>query len=338
MSQPPIAPAMALVQLASGHWISQSIYVVAKLGIADLLKDGAKSCEEMAIATKTHSRSLYRVLRALASLGLFMETEPQSFTITPLGHYLRSDIDNSMRDMVITLNEEHYRAWGELLYSVQTGEVAFDKIYGQNVWEFFHHNPESGKVFDRAMTNFSSVEIPAIVSAYDFSNYQTIVDVAGGRGTLLTTILEGYPHLKGILFDQGSVIEGVEETLAKSPAGDRLQLVKGDFFTAVPPNGDLYLLKHIIHDWGEEQSSLILQRCREGINSGGKVLILEQVIPPGNDPFIGKLLDLNMLVMCPGGCERTREEYELLLGKSGFKLERIIPTTEAISIIEATAS
>jgi hypothetical protein len=308
--------------------------VAAKLGIADLLKDSPKSCSELATATGTNARSLYRVLRALASLGVFAETEPNHFTLTPLAACLKSDVPNSVRAFVIMLGEEHYRAWGEFMHSVQTGGSSFEHVYGMNVFEYYAQNPEPAKIFDESMTNFSVIESAAIASSYDFSSIQTLVDVAGGEGLLIASILKSNPTLKGILFDQPYVIERGKPFLAAEGVSERCQLIAGNFFESVPEGGDAYILKHIIHDWDDERAIAILKQCHKVMPENGKVLLAEQVIPPGNEPFMGKLLDLNMLVMAPGGCERTEAEYRALFEKAGFKLTRIVPTQEEVSIIE----
>lgn len=327
-------PQLAVLQMASGYWVSQSIYVAAKLGIADLLKDSPKSCDELATATGTNAQALYRVLRALASVGVFAETQLKHFTLTPLAACLQSDVPGSFRAFVIMLGEEHYRAWGDLMHGVQTGGSPFEHVYGMNVFEYYAQNAEPAKIFDEAMTNGSVLESAAIAASYDFSSIQTLVDVAGGQGLLIASILKSNPTLKGVLFDQPSVIERAKPFLEGEGVLERCQLTVGDFFESVPEGGDAYILKHIIHDWNDERAIAILKQCHKVMPANGKILVAEQVIPPGNEPFMGKLLDLNMLVMAPGGCERTEAEYRLLFEKAGFKLTRIVPTQEEMSIIE----
>ena len=327
-------PQFAVLQMASGYWVSRSIYVAAKLGIADLLKDSPKSCDELAIATGTHAPSLYRVLRALASLGVFAETQPNHFTLTPLAACLQSDVPNSFRAFVIMLGEEQYRAWGEFMHSVQTGGSSFEHIYGMNLYEYLAQNPESAKIFDESMTNFSAIESGAIAASYDFSSIQTLVDIAGGQGLLIASILKSNPTLKGVLFDLPHVIERAKRFLEAEGVLERCQLAAGNFFESVPEGGDAYILKYIIHDWDDEKAIAILKQCHKVMPANGKILVAEQVIPPGNKPFMGKLLDLQMLVMTSGGCERTEAEYRALFEKAGFKLTRIVPTQDEISIIE----
>ncbi len=212
------------IQMALGNWVSQSIYAAAKLGIADLLKDGAKSCEELASATQTHERSLYRLLRALASVGIFAETEPGYFTLTLLANYLQSDVPDSLKAIAIMNGAEQYRSWGDLMYSLQTGESAFERLYGMNLFEYYAQNPEAAKIFNQAMTSLSALENASVVSDYDFSNIQTLVDVAGGHGKLLTDILKANPKIKGILFDQPSVIAGATSLIEEAGVSDRCEL------------------------------------------------------------------------------------------------------------------
>jgi hypothetical protein len=327
-------PQLAVLQMASGYWVSRSIYVAAKLGIADLLKDSPKSCDELATATGTNAPSLYRVLRALASLGVFAETQPNHFTLTPLAACLQSDTPNSVRACVILQGEEHYQAWGEFMHSVQTGGSSFEHIYGMNLFEYLAQNPESAKIFDESMTNLSVSQSATIAASYDFSSIQTLVDVAGGEGLLIASILKSNPTLKGVLFDRPHVIEKAKRFLEAEGLLERCQLAAGNFFESVPEGGDAYILKYIIHDWDDERAIAILKQCHNVMPANGKILVAEQVIPPGNEPFMGKLLDLNMLAVLPGGRERTEAEYRALFEKAGFKLTRIVPTQDEMSIIE----
>ncbi len=327
-------PQLAVLQMASGYWVSRSIYVAAKLGIADLLKDSPKSCDELATATGTNAPSLYRVLRALASLGVFAETQPNHFTLTPLAACLQSDVPNSFRAFVILLGEEHYQAWGEFMHSVQTGGSSFEHIYGMNLFEYYAQNPESAKIFDESMTNASAIESAAIAASYDFSSIQTLVDVAGGEGLLIASILKSNPTLKGVLFDRPYVIERAKRFLEAEGLLERCQQAAGNFFESVPEGGDAYILKYIIHDWDDERAIAILKQCHKVMPDNGKLLVVEKVIPPGNQPSISKFFDLHMLVMTPGGRERTEAEYRALFEKAGFQLTRIVPTQREVSIIE----
>ncbi|MFZ9736913.1 MAG: methyltransferase [Prochlorotrichaceae cyanobacterium] len=330
-----LPPHVQLLQMLSGYWVSQCLSVVAKLGVADHLASGAQSCEILAQLTDTHEPSLYRVLRALASVGIFTETQPRTFALTPLSEYLRGDVPLSQRSTAIMLGEkEHYESWSELLYSVQTGQQAFKKRFGVEVFDYFAQHPEAAKVFEQSMNDFSRPETAAILDAYDFSGFKTIVDVGGGYGEMLATILQHTPQAQGILFDEAYVIQDCLPTLASHGVADRCQAVEGSFFEFVPPGGDAYLLKHILHDWDDESCLKILSHCRTNLAPNGKLLVCEAVIPPGDQPSGAKFLDINMLVMCHGGKERTQEEFETLFSQAGFTLSRIVSTREDICVVE----
>jgi len=323
------------MQMIMGYWVSQSIYAAAKLGIADHLASGEKSYKDLAVATDTNEQSLYRLLRALASVGIFAETPVGKFAMTPLSAFLQSDTPSSLRDVSIMMGDrEHYGSWGNILHAVKTGESGFEQLFGMNVFEYYAQNPEPADIFDRAMTSFSSIENAAVSLDYDFSSIRTLVDVAGGHGSLLTSILQANPSMSGILFDVPDVIERAKAHMATSGVSDRCKLSSGSFFESVPGGADAYILKHIIHDWDDERAAAILKQCHRAMVDNGRVLVVEQVIPPGNDPFVGKLLDVNMLVMCPGGKERTSEEFRDLFAKSGFKMTRIVPTQGIVSVVE----
>ncbi|NEO52361.1 MAG: methyltransferase [Okeania sp. SIO3B5] len=324
-----------LLEAIRGYRISQCIYIAAKLGIADLLKDGEQHCDVLATVTNTNKDAIYRLLRALASVGIFAETQPHYFQLTPLAAYLQSDVPNSLKAYAIMLGEEHYQAWGSIMYSIQTGENAFENLYGMNFYEFFKQNSASAKTFDQAMTDLSGVVNVSILAAYNFSSIGKLVDVGGGNGKLLSSILEAYPTMTGVLFDQPDVIDRASDLLKTIGLSNSLQLAKGDFFKTVPVGGDAYMLKHIIHNWGDEEAIAILQNCYQAMRDRGVLLLMEIVIPPGNEPCTGKFMDINMLTICPGGRERTETEYRNLLKKAGFKLTKIVPTESEISIIEA---
>jgi hypothetical protein len=326
-------PQKVILQMATGYWVSQALYVAAKLGIADLLKSGSKSCSELASSAGVHAQLLYRVMRALASVGVFAEKEQGYFTLTPLAACLQSDIPGSMRALVIMWGEEHYQGWRDILYSLRTGENAFEHLYGMPLFQYYAQNPEAGKIFDQAMTSISSVENAAITASYDFSGFSKLVDVGGGNGSLLTSILKDNPTMQGVLFDQGSVI-AAKNLIEAEGASKRCELVAGDFFEAVPSGGEAYILKYILHNWDNERAIAILKNCHRAMVENGKILAIEQVIPPGNEPSLGKLLDLHMLVMFPGGCERTENEYQALFEASGFQLTKIVPTNADVSVIE----
>lgn len=330
----PVPPEVFLTQLAFGALMSQALYVAAKLGIADLLADEPQPVDKLAASTGTHERSLYRVLRSLSSAGVFQEVEPKVFALTPLADPLRTDAPASIRNGVIFMGEEwHWRVWGNLLHSVKTGEAAWKQTHGAEVFDYFPKNPEQAEIFNRAMTDMSVATAPAIIEAYDFSGFKTIADIAGGHGFLLAQILKATPNLSGILFDMPHVIAGAGEMLEREGVAARVEKVAGDFFASVP-SADAYIMKHIIHDWSDERSITILKNINASMKPGGKVLIVEVVVPEGNEPHYSKLLDLEMLAS-PGGVERTKKEYDELLAQAGLRLTRIIPTKSPFSIVEA---
>ncbi len=329
-----IPPALQMLQLISGFWVSRCVYVLAKLGIPDLLKDGPKSAAELASATGAHAPSLFRVLRALAAVDVLTQTSADRFGNTPLSETLRSDVPGSLRAFAMTeLGEEHYPAWGELMHSVRTGGIAFDQAFGEPVWEFFAKNPENAKIFNDAMSGMTTQAETALHAAYDFEGIDTIMDVGGGHGGLITSILKRNPDIRGILFDAPQVVEGAQAKLAASGVADRVRLVGGDFFKSVPEGADAITMKWIIHDWNDEQSVAIMKNCHRALPANGKLILIEAVVPPGGEMHFAKFMDLNMLVMT-GGRERTEEEFRRLYEAAGFRLTRIVPTESPFSIIE----
>lgn len=331
-SRPPEA---FLTELAFGALMTQALYVAAKLGLADLLSGGPQTVQALAAATETDERALYRVLRSLASVGVFEEREPKVFALTRLGQPLRSDVPNSMRNGVIFMGEEwHWNVWGNLFHSVKTGNSAWSHVHKVEVFDYFAANPEQAEIFNRAMTDLSVGNAPAVLEAYDFSGIRTLADIAGGHGYLLAQVLKAHPGMKGILFDVAPVINGSAALLEGEGIAHRVSKVAGDFFSSVPEGADAYMMKHIIHDWDDERATGILRNINAAMTDDGKVLIVETVVPEGNEPHYSKLLDLEMLVS-PGGVERTATEYGELLSAAGLRLTRIIPTQSPFSIIEA---
>ena len=326
-------PQAVLFQMGMAAMISEALGVAAELGIADSLSDGPKTSAELATAASAHEPSLFRILRSLASVGVFAETSVRTFVNTPLSEPMRSDVPGSMRTgLRFMARPWHFAAWGNMLHSALTGETASKKTFGQEIFEWFAANPEEGELFNQAMTSMSAGAAPAIVQAYDFSDIDTLADIAGGHGYLLSQILKANPSMKGILFDLDHVIAGAGELLEREGVADRVQTVSGDFFKEVPP-ADAYLMKHIIHDWDDQRAIMIMQSIHRAMQGNGKLLIVEMIVPEGNDPHPSKLLDLEMLTL-PGGIERTEREYEQLLEKAGFRLSRTIPTASPSSIIE----
>lgn len=327
-------PEAVLSQMLFGALMQQSVCVAARLGIADLLAKEPQTASELSAATGTDEPSLYRLLRTLASAGIFAENAARQFDLTPLASLLRSDAPNSMRDFAVMMGERWlWDNWGELMHCVKTGGTAQEKAHGMGSFEFFTRNAEAGRVFNRAMTNLSRSVVPALVQGYDFSQIDRLVDVAGGHGLLLAGILNANPRMHGVLFDLPPVIGGAGDLLESESVLDRVELVPGDFFQSVPAGADAYVMKHIIHDWDDECSTKILRNIRAAMNDGGRVLIVEMVVPDGNDPSPSKIMDIQMLVM-EGGRERTEIEYRKLLEASGFRLTRTVPTRSPFSVIE----
>jgi precorrin-6B methylase 2 len=324
----------ALLDLVNGFRVSQAIHVAATLGIADLLKNGARSSDDLAEATGTHAGSLYRLLRALASIGVFREDADQRFALTPFSDCLQSDAPEPVGQWAVYIGQpEYWQAWGHLLDSVRTGEHAFRHAHGMNTWEYYARNPEAGAAFDRAMTSRSRRQANVVLKACDFGRFACVVDVGGGHGALLAEILAKHQAIRAVLFDQPHVVAGAEQLLRAFGVADRCQVVGGDFFEAVPSGGDAYVLKFILHDWEDEQATAILQTCRRAIAPTGRLLVIESEISPPNEGATDKFLDLTMLVHT-GGRERTREEWVALFATAGFRLVSATPTEAQVSIIE----
>jgi hypothetical protein len=322
-----------LDRMITGYWVSQAIYAAAKFGIADLLKGGPQTVGELARATSTDPDALYRLLRALASVGIFAEGASRRFSLTPLAEPLRSDAAGSKHALALMSGDEQFRAWAEVDYSIRTGKPAFDKIFGKPAFDYLGEHPDKARTFDAAMVGIHGRESGAVLEAYDFSGVGVVADVGGGNGSQLAEILGKHPRMRGILFDLPHVIERARERMRAAGLLDRCELVPGSFFDAVPEGADAYVLRHIIHDWDEERCLSILRNCRRAMPAAGRLLVIESVIPPGNGPFHGKFLDLHMLLV-PGGKERTEAEYRALFDAASFELARVVPTGTEVSIVE----
>ncbi len=331
---PAAPPAATLLNMMTGYMISQSIYVAAKLGVADLVQNGPVRYETLAAISECHAPSVYRLLRALASVGVFTETSPGCFGLTPLAGLLRAAAPDSMRALAMVYNEESYRAWGDMLYAVQTGRPAFDRVYGVPAFEYFGTHPEANAVFNAAMIDWTKRVAGAVVGASDFSGLGTVVDVGGGHGALLTEILRSHRKARGILFDQPHVVADAGAFLQTSGVSDRCTSVGGDFFEEVPAGGDAYVLAQILHDWDDEQDLAILSRCRAAMSGRARLLVVEIVLPETEEPNFGKWLDLHMLAVTRGR-ERTATEYGDLLGRAGFTVTSVVPTDTGTSVVEA---
>src|SRR5258705_3096442 len=329
-------PASArLMEMIFGFALSRAISVAAQFGIADLLKDSPKSPDELAQAIGVHSRSLYRMLRGLAGAGIFVEGADGRFSLTPLSEPLCSDAPESLRAFAALMADKvNFETWAELPYSIENCKPVIPHTFGMPWFAWLEQNPTEGKAFHDAMTSLSLGAVAAVLSAYDFSGINKLVDVGGGHGRLLTSILSKYPNMTGVLYDEPTVITGARNVFAAHGVADRCEAVGGNFFQSAPAGGDAYILKHIIHDWSDEDCLMILGHCRSGMKAGGKVLIVEMVIPERNVPAVSKFLDLEMLLFLTG-CERTEPEYRALLDGAGFDLTRIVPTPSAYSAMEA---
>ena len=317
-------PATTLHRLVTGYQVSQAIHVAATLGIADLLADASRTGDELAALTNTHPPTLYRLLRALASIEVLHELDGRRFELTPLGEPLRSDVPGSMVDLAAYMGRPYrLQAWGGLLHSVRTGENAFRHVYGTDVWTYRSTRPDESAIFDRAMTSLSRGATAALLAAVDFGGFRTVVDVGGGNGALLAAILAAHSHVQGVLFDQPHVVSGATTLLEHAGVADRCRTVGGSFFESVPEHADAYVLRAVIHDWDDAASIRILTAVRHALADDGRVLIVEYMIAPPNEGREAKFSDLNMLVG-PGGRERTREEFAALLDASGLRLARVI--------------
>jgi hypothetical protein len=330
------SPVQQIMQVATGYMASSALYVAVALKVADHLASGAKTADDLARATGTQADALYRVLRLLASMGVFHEEGPRRFGLTPAAELLRSDAEGSLRGMALFLPDPlHFRVYANLMDSVRTGRPAAETTLGMPVFEYLAQHPDYSEVFNDAMTALSAPVAGAAIEAYDFSQYRLIVDVAGGHGEVLTSILEACPDTRGVLAEVGHVVEGARRRIARAGLSDRCEAVECDFFKAVPSGGDAYVMKHIIHDWDDARASVILQNIGTAMGSRhGTVILLESVIQSGPGPDLGKSIDIEMLLW-PGGRERTAEEFMTLFDGSGFELTKIVPTKSPLSVIEA---
>ncbi len=313
--------------------VTAGLQEVLKADIADKLNAGPKPVAELAKASGLHEDALYRVLRALASVGVFTETAPRTFANTALSEPLRHDA-GPLRGMIAFLSDPlHLRSYAHFDHCVRTGETLCQPALGMPIWDYFGANVAEARLFDDAMTAFSASVIPAVLATYDFSGIGTLVDVAGGHGFVLTSILEKYPPMRGVLFDMERVCVGARERIRKLGMEARVRVESGDFFKAIPA-GDAIIMKHIIHDWADAEARKILESCHRALPANGKVILLETVLQPGNGPDLGKWIDLEMLAF-PGGRERTEGEFGALFASAGFKLTRVVPNQSPLATVEA---
>jgi hypothetical protein len=332
------AAVQLLNQVALGYIVSAALNVALELGIADRLANGPRTAEDLAKEASVNEDGLYRVLRALASAGIFEEQAARTFALnTPARMLMRGPA--SLHDLGLWMTDPfHFRVYAEMLHSVTTGQPAVEKVTGMPVFEYFARDPRLSAVFNNAMTSWSGPTVAAALKAYDFSGIRVLVDVAGGHGFVLASVLRQYPAMRGVLFDLEHVITGAAPVVEAAGVSDRVQMASGDFFESVPA-GDAYIMKNIIHDWDDERAVVILRNIRTAMTrpADGRVILLEAVIPPGNQPDFGKLIDLEMLLM-PGGRERTADEFASIFERAGFRLARIVPTESPLSVIEARVS
>mgnify|MGYP000885102541 CR=1 FL=1 len=323
-----------LLELTHGYRVSQAIHVIVALGIPDLLRDRRLSCRELAARSDSEPRALYRLLRALAAAGLVREEEGESFSLTSVGKHLRSDVPSSRAAWVENaLRPLNWHAWGHLLHSIKTGETAFEHVHGEDIWSFRSRSAEDSAVFDLAMREGSRRVGAELLASYDFAQFEHIVDVGGGDGTLLATLLAGCSEIRGTLFDQAHVVANAPEVLRRARIDGRCGIVAGSFFDAVPNGADAYLLKFILHDWGDDHCARILANCRRAMVGRARLLIVERLLAPPNQGLDGKLSDLNMMVNV-GGQERSQAEFATLLQRSGLVLCRAIGLPAGLSVLD----
>jgi len=329
-------PAEQVLQIAMGYMASSALYLAIALNVPDELASGPKDVAALARACGANEDALYRILRLLASMGVFVEQSPRRFALTPAADLLRKDVPGSLRGMAVFLPDPvHFRVYGDLMHSVMTGQPAVDKALGMPVFEYLSKHPDYSQVFNDAMTALSAPVAGAAIEAYDFSTIGTLVDVAGGHGEVLMSILKACPNVRGILADVGHVIEGAKPRIAAAGLSSRCDAAAIDFFKSVPPGGDAYIMKHIIHDWDDERASLILRNIATAMGAKrGKVILLEMVLRGAGEPDLGKLLDIEMLAM-PGGRERSADEFKALFARSGFEMTKVVPTKSPLSVVEA---
>lgn len=323
-----------ILQMINGYMVSQALRCVAELDIAGKLVSGPKTAEQLADSNIIPT-ALHRVMRALCSVGVFAETA-SGFELTPLSNLLRRDVPENIWSAAVMMPNEFGKAFDYLPTAMSTGEDTFKTANGAAGWDYLMANPDRGEIFDEMMQALHGDETETFINAYNFGDAETVVDIGGGNGDVLTKLLDMNGHIKGVLFDRPDVVERTSSVF-ESSKNERCQFIGGDFFKAVPEGGDVYIMRHIIHDWSDLKALKILKSCRAAISDSGRLLIVEGVIAPGNGPSPFKWLDLVMM-LCWGGSERTEDQYAALLKNAGFDLIRVIPTKSDVSIIECGPS
>jgi SAM-dependent methyltransferase len=331
-----VPPQSAVMHIIAGYWLSRTVYLAAKLKLADAVGGDGAMLADIAVKTGTRPAELARLMRALAAHGFFKREANGRFVQTPLSETLRTGTPGSMRGLAeAELGHDHYESWGSAESCLRQGGTAFERLYHKPVWRYYAENPAMEALFGEAMTNFTVIANGGILGSYAFKPTRKVVDVGGGYGQFLAPILDQQPDAKGVLFDLPTLIGDVKKKGVLARYGNRVEAADGDFFESVPADGDLYLLKFILHDWDAEHSVKILKNVRRAIADDGKLAVVEIVLPPHNEPHIGPLVDLNMMVMT-GGNERSESEYRDLLAAAGFRLDRVVETKSPFSVIEAS--
>lgn len=326
---------LALCEIVTSHWLSQALIVAARLNIAEELRHASASTADLAQRLSVHEDALYRLLRTLASVGIFKEESPRVFALNKLARPLLQDHPDSIRSFCLLQGREfHWQAWGGLDSAVQSGQSSIEQKHGKGLFDYLAANAEDDRVFNEAMTGWAKQSAYAVAQAHNFSKYDLIADIGGGHGYFLRTILRMHKNTRGILFDQPHIVESARSGLERNDLTHRCTLIGGSFFDAVPRGADAYILKNILHDWNDEQSLRILRSCRNGMQAQSRLLIVESVVPRDNSFHVGKLIDLEMLVCTPGGRERTLDEFETLLDAADLRLLRIHPTAAVESVLE----
>jgi len=337
LQQRMVPPHAAMMDLIMGAWTAQAITAAADLGVADALAKRPLSADELAVEVNADPDALGRLLRALITRGIFRQRRDGRYELTPLADTLRSDADVSLAAMARWLGSaQHREHWSHAADAVRTGRPVIPELRGKPVFEYLADEPQLAEIFNQAMTSASELSISPVTAAYDFSPYATIVDVGGGHGRFLTAILAATPAARGILFDLPQVVAGAPTLLRQHHTHDRVRVVEGSFFERVPDGGDAYVLKHVIHDWPDDDAVHILRNVRSAADAGKRVLLIEWVIPKHDRDFCGKWIDLEMLITA-GARERTATEYDQLLNRAGFEMTRVVETASPFSLVEATA-
>jgi SAM-dependent methyltransferase len=324
--------AIRLLQMSEGFGVSRAVQLAAELGVADLLGDAPRSTDDLAAATSTHPGALYRLLRALAGVGLFTEVEPGRFGLTPAGAQLRGDHPESLRSWVM-FQGLFNGVYAEAMHSLRTGEPTVPLVFGEPLFDHLHHHPEHGEIFNAAMAEHSRLTGKALAAAYDFTGVRQIVDVGGGDGSFLSAVLRANPEATGVVFDQPYLGDAAGKRIGAAGLGERCRYVGGDFLREIPSGGDVYLLKGVLHNWPDDQALVMLRNCRRAMGADGRLLLVEWVVPAGDVPHPSKFLDLAMLFVY-GGRERTEQEYVALLTEAGLRISRILGSASTLNVLE----